>query len=244
MILQNIDKKVLSINWQATDNAGFMLLAKQNKSPEMNTVDGLVSTDNYCIVFTDGFCVVVNNINIIGSESEIERLATMNNIPLDPISWNMLPKICPESMITLELIFNYYKDEFNMDQVEHVLKIGNKVAFKYTEETRQIPVETILYEMTVEESNSKSLNSNQFAILKQVSGKSNMNYIQTEVNNKIADVYSINPMLFYFRMTDTPSIDKGTGANLLSGFLKRPETDDEGEELCPLAELPAVTSIE
>lgn len=242
MILQNIDKKVLSINWQATDDAGFMLLAKQNKSSEMNTVDGMISTDNYCIVFTDGFCIVVNNINIIGTEAEIQRLATMGNIPLDPVSWNMLPKICPEALITLELIFNHYKDEFNMDKVEHVLKIGNKVAFKYEEAERKIPVESILYELTTEESNGRSVNSNQFSILKQVSGKNSLTYIQTEVDNKIADVYSINPMLFYFRMSDIPCPDSGSGNRLLNGFLKQPETDEDNEE-CPIAELPEATSV-
>ena len=126
---------------------------------------------------------------------------------------------------------------------EHVIKIGNRVACRYPVSDIVAPFSELLYNLEMPEDNERNMTSNQFNILAKLT-KDEITYSQVELNGKIADIYNINSNLFYFRMSDVPAY-KRSNAKLLKSFIKLPEPpEEEGEELCPIAELAEVTSVE
>ena len=130
-----------------------------------------------------------------------------------------------------------------MNRTEHVIKLGNKVACRYSANETSIPFSELLYNITMPEDNERTMGSDQFHILSKLA-KDDISYSQVELNDKIVDIYNINANLFYFRMADTPSY-RQSNARLLKSFVKLPERpEEEGEELCPIAELAEVTSVE
>lgn len=238
MRISGIEKKVLT-----TKITKLGLVLKQNPFPEQESIDGYITTENFCLVGNEGFCMWVHGITITCTQYELEMLTENVNTVLDVNSWAIIPKISTDNNISIELLIDIVKDEFNMEHKEHVIKIGNRVACRYPASETIVPFSELLYNMEMSEDNEKDMTSNQFNVLAKLA-KDNITYSQVELNGKIADIYNINSNLFYFRMADTPSY-RQSNARLLKSFIKVPEQpEEEGEELCPIAELAEVTSVE
>lgn len=240
MRISGIEKKVLT-----TKVKDLGLVLKQNPYPEQESIDGYITTENFCLVGTNGFCMWIHGVTITCTQDELDLLTKNINTRLDFDSWSIIPKISADNNISIELIIETIKDEFNMDRTEHVIKIGNKVACRYSANETNIPFSELLYNIEMPEDNERTMSSDQFHILSKLA-KDDISYSQVELNSKIVDIYNINSNLFYFRMADTPSY-RQSNARLLKSFVKLPEEETEtetGEELCPIAELAEVTSIE
>lgn len=238
MRISGIEKKVLT-----TKITKLGLVLKQNPFPEQESIDGYITTENFCLVGNEGFCMWVHGITITCTQYELEMLTENVNTVLDVNSWAIIPKISTDNNISIELLIDIVKDEFNMEHKEHVIKIGNRVACRYPASETIVPFSELLYNMEMSEDNEKDMTSNQFHVLAKLA-KDEITYSQVELNGKIADIYNINSNLFYFRMADTPSY-RQSNARLLKSFIKVPEQpEEEGEELCPIAELAEVTSVE
>ena len=240
MRISGIEKKVLT-----TKVKDLGLVLKQNPYPEQESIDGYITTENFCLVGTNGFCMWIHGVTITCTQDELDLLTKNINTRLDFDSWSIIPKISADNNISIELIIETIKDEFNMDRTEHVIKIGNKVACRYSANETSIPFSELLYNIEMPEDNERIMSSDQFHILSKLA-KDDISYSQVELNSKIVDIYNINSNLFYFRMADTPSY-RQSNARLLKSFVKLPEEETEeetGEELCPIAELAEVTSIE
>lgn len=240
MRISGIEKKVLT-----TKVKDLGLVLKQNPYPEQESIDGYITTENFCLVGTNGFCMWIHGVTITCTQDELDLLTKNINTRLDFDSWSIIPKISADNNISIELIIETIKDEFNMDRTEHVIKIGNKVACRYSANETSIPFSELLYNIEMPEDNERTMSSDQFHILSKLA-KDDISYSQVELNSKIVDIYNINSNLFYFRMADTPSY-RQSNARLLKSFVKLPEEETEtetGDELCPIAELAEVTSIE
>ena len=238
MRISGIEKKVLT-----TKVKDLGLVLKQNPYPEQESIDGYITTENFCLVGTNGFCMWIHGVTITCTQDELELLTKNINTRLDFDSWSIIPKISADNNISIELIIETIKDEFNMDRTEHVIKIGNKVACRYSANETSIPFSELLYNITMPEDNERTMGSDQFHILSKLA-KDDISYSQVELNDKIVDIYNINANLFYFKMADIPSY-RQSNARLLKSFVKLPEQpEEEGEELCPIAELAEVTSVE
>ena len=237
MRISGIDKKVLT-----TKIAKLGLVLKQNPYPEQEALDGYITTENFCLVGHDGFCIWVHGVTITCTQDELDVLTSKINNYLDVDSWQLIPKIVTDNNLSVELIVEYSKDEFNMDRTEHVIKIGNRVACRYPVEMECAPFSELLYNLEMPEDNARTVSPNQFHILAKL-WKDDGSYTQAELNGKIADIYNINSNLFYFRMSDVPYYAHSDN-RLLKSFIKIPKTDEEDEELCPIAELPEATSVE
>ena len=240
MRISGIEKKVLT-----TKITKLGLVLKQNPFPEQESIDGYITTENFCLVGNEGFCMWVHGVTITCNQNELDMLTQNINTVLDVDSWMIIPKISSDNNISVELIIETVKDEFNMEHKEHIIKIGNRIACRYPASETTIPFSELLYAMELPEDNERDMTSEQFHILAKLA-KDDISYTQIELNGKIGDVYNINPNLFYFRMSDTPAYRR-SNARLLKSFIKLPEEETEtetGDELCPIAELAEVTSIE
>ena len=238
MRISGIEKKVLT-----TKITKLGLVLKQNPFPEQESIDGYITTENFCLVGNEGFCMWVHGVTITCTQDELEMLTENVNTVLDVDSWAIIPKISTDNNISIELLIDIVKDEFNIEHKEHVIKIGNRVACRYPASDTIVPFSELLYNMEMSEDNEKDMTSNQFHVLAKLA-KDEITYSQVDLNGKIADIYNINSNLFYFRMSDTPSYRR-SNARLLKSFIKVPEQpEEEGEELCPIAELAEVTSVE
>jgi hypothetical protein len=241
MRISGIEKKVLT-----TKITKLGLVLKQHPFPEQESIDGYITTENFCLVGNEGFCMWVHGVTITCTQDELDMLTENINTFLDVDSWAIIPKISSDNNISIELIIEFTKDEFGVEHKEHLIKIGNRVACRYPADSESAPFSSLLYNLELQEDNERDMTSNQFHILAKLS-KDDISYTQAEANGKIADIYNINSNLFYFRMSDTPAYRK-SNARLLKSFVKlsdEQEAETEtGEELCPIAELPAVTSVE
>ena len=230
MRISGIEKKVLT-----TKVKDLGLVLKQNPYPEQESIDGYITTENFCLVGTNGFCMWIHGVTIACTQDELDLLTKNINTRLDFDSWSIIPKISADNNISIELIIETIKDEFNMDRTEHVIKIGNKVACRYSANEMSIPFSELLYNIEMPEDNERTMGSDQFHILSKLA-KDDISYSQVELNDKIVDIYNINANLFYFKMADTPSY-RQSNARLLKSFVKLPEQpEEEEEELCPIAE--------
>ena len=238
MRISGIEKKVLT-----TKIKDLGIVLKQNQFPEQESIDGYITTENFCLVGSNGFCMWVHGVTITCTQDELDLLTKNVNTRLDFDSWAIIPKIYADNNMSVELIIEAVKDEFNMEHTEHIIKIGNKVACRYTAHETNIPFSELLYNIVMPEDNERTMNSDQFHILSKLS-KDDISYSQVELNEKIVDIYNLNANLFYFRMADIPAY-RDSNARLLKSFIKLPEQpEEEGEELCQIAEPVEATSIE
>ena len=139
MRISGIEKKVLT-----TKVKDLGLVLKQNPYPEQESIDGYITTENFCLVGTNGFCMWIHGVTITCTQDELDLLTKNINTRLDFDSWSIIPKISADNNISIELIIETIKDEFNMDRTEHVIKIGNKVACRYSANEQSIPFSELL----------------------------------------------------------------------------------------------------
>lgn len=173
------------------------MVLKQNPYPEQESIDGYITTENFCLVGNNGFCMWIHGVTITCTQDELDLLTKNINTRLDFDSWSIIPKISADNNISIGLIIETIKDEFNMDRTEHVIKIGNKVACRYSANETDIPFSELLYNITMPEDNERTMGSDQFHILSKLA-KDDISYSQVELNDKIVDIYNINANLFYF----------------------------------------------
>ena len=110
MRISGIEKKVLT-----TKITKLGLVLKQNPFPEQESIDGYITTENFCLVGNEGFCMWVHGVTITCTQDELDMLTQNINTVLDVDSWMIIPKISSDNNISVELIIETVKDEFNME---------------------------------------------------------------------------------------------------------------------------------
>ena len=228
MRLMNIDKKILSANI-----VSLALVVKQNIGADCVDIEGGVTTNNFCLCGTDNMAIIVHEITVSGTETEIHDLYQRKYLTLDPISFALVPKIVTDNKVNVELIIEETFSGIPGDEpiVEHIIKVGSHVACKYNAaDPTNVDLTQVLYQISIVEENERIISTNQFNLLKQMITKDDIKYSQVEMNDMICDIYVINPQLFYLRRTDTPIYENSRCASLIKSFVTVPVVDDDDEE--------------
>lgn len=247
MRIMNIEKKALATNYKY-----LALVSKLNPDFDIESLDGFTQSTNFCLVGSDGICMWINEVTIQSSPEELAALYARKYLTLDCNSWQILPKICSDNKISIELLIDEIHSGIPGDEpvVEHIIKIGTHVACRYNAgDSPNIDLCSVLYHLALPEANLRQISTNPFSILKQLMSKDDVQYTQIEMTHetkpKIADTYTIHPQLIYIRVADTPAYEGATTNSLLKSFIPKPVIEDEdGDEECPIALLEESKAIQ